>query len=169
MKTRRNLIQIWLLCSALFTALIAKGQGAFIYDQSSATNTGPILGDFTVLIQDSQPIGQSFTPSLSDVGFIQLKFADGSAFSDSDPGTIVYVNLWSGSISGGTLLGSTDPVFMPNGALFEITNFYFSTPISVTPGTTYYLQPVAETGAAASWEVVAGGILQGTGYNYPGG
>ena len=161
MKTQRLLA-----LSILFTAFYACGQG-FIYDQSSSTNTGPLLGDFTVFIQDSQPVGQSFTPSLSAIGFVQLKFADGSPFSD--PGTSVYVNLWSGSISTGTLLGSSTPVFMPGGADFEITNFYFSIAILLTPGATYYLQPVAETGAADTWQVIAGGILEGTGYNYPGG
>ena len=161
MKTQRLLA-----LSILFMALYASSQG-FMYDQSSATNTGPALGDYGVLIQESQPVGQSFTPSLSAIGFVQLKFFDGSPFSD--PGTSVYVNLWSGSISTGTLLGSSTPVFMPGGADFEITNFYFSTAISLTPGTTYYLQPVTETGAADAWEVIASGDLEGTGYNYPGG
>ena len=162
MKTQRLLA-----LSILFAAFHARCQG-FMYDQSSATNTGPALGDYGVLIQDSQPMGQSFTPSLSAIGFVQLKFFDG--IPANGVGTSVYVNLWSGSISTGTLLGSTAPVAMPDGGLnFNITNFFFPTPISLTPGTTYYLQPVTETGDADAWEVIAGGIDQGTGYNYPGG
>ena len=161
MKTQRLLA-----LSILFTAFYVCGQG-FIYDQSSATNTGAVIGDYTVLIQDSQPMGQSFTPSLSAIGFVQLKFADG--LPANGIGTSVYVNLWSGSISSGTLLGSTAPVAMPDGIDFGITNFYFPIPVSLTPGTTYYLQPVTETGDAAAWEVIASGIYEGTGYNYPGG
>jgi hypothetical protein len=161
MKTRRNLIQIWLLCAALFTALIAKGQGTFVYDQSSVTN--PAAGGDGAPIKEDKPMGQSFTPTQSSIGFVQLNFID--VHPGNSLGATVYVNLWSGSISNGTLLSSTDPIFMPDGASHLVTNFLFSAPVTLTPGTTYYLQPfVVQSGSDDPWDVVAS-----LNFNYSGG
>jgi hypothetical protein len=148
-----------ILCATLFTAFIAEGQGTLIYDQQSATNQAGGGGTF---IED-QPLGQSFIPSLSAVGFIQLEFADSNP--GNSLGATVYVNLWSGSISNGTLLSSTDPVFMPNGAFDLVTNFIFSTSVTVTPGVTYYIQPlVIQPGSDTNWALIGSTL-----YNYSGG
>jgi hypothetical protein len=148
-----------ILCVASLTAFIANGQGTFIYDQQSATNQGGGLG---APIQSQQPMGQSFTPTLSSVGFVKLEFYDKNP--GNGLGATVYVNLWSGSISNTTLLGSTGPIFMPDGFSFgSITNFSFSTSISVTPGSTYYLQPFVQSGDN-SWDVVGSSM-----FNYLGG
>jgi hypothetical protein len=140
------------------------GQGNFVYDQSSATN--PASGGNGAPIQEDQPMGQSFTPTLSSIGFVQLNFVDvhpGNAL-----GATVFVNLWSGSISNGTLLSSTDPVFMPDQAsVFArvVTNFFFPNAVALTPGTTYYLQPfVVQPGSDDPWDVVAS-----QSFNYSGG
>ena len=156
-----------ILCVALLTGFIANGQGTLIYDQSSATNQ--TIGGGAPIQQD-QPMGQSFTPTLSSVGFVQLEFTD---FNPGNGlGATVFLNLWSGSISNGTLLGSTEPVFMPddfgsgNGSfgLDSPTNFFFSTLVAVTPGTTYYIQPVVvQPGSDNTWDVVD------SLFNYPGG
>jgi hypothetical protein len=142
-------------------AFIANGQGTLIYDQSSATN--PAAGGDGAPIQEDQSMGQSFTPTLSSIGFVQLDFIDINP--GNSLGATVYVNLWSGSISNGTLLSSTDPVFIPDGASHLVTNFLFSTAITLTPGTTYYLQPyVVQPGSDDPWDVVAS-----LGFNYSGG
>ena len=150
-------------------AITAYGQGTFIYDQQSWTNAG--VGSGGAPIQADQPMGQSFTPTLSSIGFVQLEFEDGH--SGNGLGATVFLNLWSGSISNGTLLSSTDPVFMPDGfgtgtgsfGFLTPTNFYFSTPVPVTPGTTYYVQPVVvQPGSDNPWDVIAS-----AGFNYPGG
>lgn len=133
------------------------GQGTLIYDQQSATN--PIAGGGAP-IQVDQPMGQSFTPTLSSVGFVQLEFLD---YPTNGLGTTVFVNLWSGSISNGTLLSSTAPVFIPDGAFDLTTNFTFSTPAMVTPGITYYFQPFIQSGDAEL--DVVGAIV----FNYAGG
>jgi hypothetical protein len=76
----------------------------------------------------------------------------------------MYVNLRSNSITG-PIIASSDPVFMPDsfGSFSRgFTNFFFSTDISVVPGTTYYFQPIVQTGGD-SWEVV------NYTYNYSGG
>jgi hypothetical protein len=128
-----------ILCAALLSTFIASGQG-FIYDQQSGTIGTGGGGTF---IQEHQPVGQSFTPTLSSIEFVQLAFADGHP--GNSLGATVFVNLWSGSISNSTLLSSTDPVFMPDNFL-AATSFIFSTPVSLTPGTTYYLQPFVQSG-----------------------
>ena len=145
-----------------------QGQGILVYDQESSTNAG--VGSGGAPIQQDQPMGQSFTPTLSSVGFVQLEFDDGHP--GNGLGATVFLNLWSGSISNGTLLGSTDPVFMPDYfgsgsggfGFLTPTNFFFSTPVSVTPGTTYYIQPVVvQPGSDNLWGVIGGA------FNYSGG
>jgi hypothetical protein len=54
------------------------------------------------------------------------------------------VNLLSGSISGPSL-ASTLPISIPN-FFSGFTNFYFPSSVGLTPGTTYYFQPVASAG-----------------------
>jgi len=131
------------------------GQGTFIYDQQSSDESN-ISG--LISIQPYQPMGQSFTPGLSAIGFIRL------ALQDINPGNslgaAVYVNLRTGSI-GGSILSSTDVVFMPD-SFFGVTNFFLSSPILLTPGVTYYFQPVVQSGD--TW-----GTAAYNGYNYPGG
>jgi hypothetical protein len=135
----------------------AKGQG-LVYDQSSATDA---IGGGGTFIQENQPFGQSFTPTLSSVGFIQLQFID--ADSQGHSGATVYVNFLENSITG-TVLESTTPVSMPDGALDYVATFLFPTPVSVTPGTTYYFQPVVvQPGSDDPW-----GVIDGS-YNYSGG
>lgn len=134
------------------------GQGMLIYDQQSATNQA---GGDGARIQLDQPMGQSFVPTLSSVGFVQLELLD---FPTNGLGTTVFVNLWSGSISNGTLLSSTDTIFIPDGAFNLVTNFFFSTPAMVTPGTTYYFQPYAQSGDTTRIDVIGSQV-----FNYSGG
>jgi len=69
------------------------------------------------------------------------------------------VLLRSDSITG-SIIGTSDSVTMPDGYA-DYTDFFFSTPITVKPGMTYYFQPVVEFGD--SWEIVYGY------FQYPGG
>src|SRR6266404_1497869 len=92
-----------------YAALAACGQGTFVYDQQSADeSTG---GGGVSVIQSNQPLGQSFTPSLSSVGFIRLFLIDG--VRNNGLGATVYVNLREDSITG-PVLGLSGPVFMPD-------------------------------------------------------
>src|SRR5262245_16012146 len=151
-----------LMMTAIFavTSLQIHGQATLVFDQQSAAS--PIsLGATNADGLDIQidPLTQSFIPSLSSIGFVQFEFWDISG--NGNNGATVYVNLWTGSpnINFATLLGSTTPVFMPDG--FEqlglagggVTNFFFSSPISLTPGQTYYLQPVVQSGDNP-WDII---------------
>jgi hypothetical protein len=138
--------------SAVFSA---QSQGTFVYDQQSADETAG--GGGPGVIQSLEPVGQSFIPGLSSIGFVRLFMAD--ANPGNNIGATVYVNLLASSING-PVIGTTDPVFMPDsfGRLGTngYVNFYFSTPIAVTPGVTYYFNPVVQSGD--NWYII--------GYNY---
>jgi hypothetical protein len=149
-----------LLATVLFALVTgwlatAHAQGTFVYDQQSSDENyiAGITG-----IQGSEP-GQSFTPTLSSVGFVRL------ALGDTNPGNslgaTVVVNLRAGSITG-SIIGISSPVSMPDG-FNGVTNLFFSTPVAVTPGVTYYFQPVIQTGGDF-WLT-----RQYNSYNYPGG
>jgi hypothetical protein len=140
------------------TTLPALGQGTFIYDQQSASNRS--VGPYGAPFQQEQPFGQSFTPALSSVGFVQFEFVDPAPRDGT--GATVYVNLWADSLATGTLLGSTAPVSMPDGFYSGITNFFFATPVPVAPGTTYYLQPVVQSGDN-NWSIVNGNFAYPSG------
>jgi hypothetical protein len=135
-------------------------QGTFLYDQQSALEGAP--GEGAPTIQGSQPIGQSFTPTLSSVGFIRLWLGDATA--NNSAGASVYVRLLGNSITG-NVISSTEPVFMPDGfgrGTNGYVNFIFSVPPTVTPGVTYFFQPVVQSGDL--WH-----IIMDTDYNYSGG
>jgi hypothetical protein len=137
MKTRLLLTHL----AVLSATSLAPGQGTLLYDQQAG---GPSVGEGDyLLIQTNGPIGQSFVPSLSSVGFVALAFHDPNP--GNNLGATVYVNLRQDSITG-PILGSTQPLSMPDGFAYNATNFFFSTPIAITPGTTYYLEPVVQSG-----------------------
>src|SRR5262249_13722754 len=103
------------------------------------------------------PYGQSFIPTLTSIGFVKLQFSDENA--GNALGATLYVNLRTGTVSG-PLLGSTVPVAMTDGFV-GIATFLFSAPLSLTPGVTYFLEPVVQSGD--SWNI------NGTEYGYPDG
>jgi hypothetical protein len=130
----------------LFALLLATSaaitQGTFQYDQQSLGFPAPpnVLYD----IQSYGPIGQSFIPSLPAVGFVQLELFDGHP--NNGLGATVYVNLRSNSIAG-PLLGSSDPVLLPDiPSGGGVTNFFFSGPVTVSPGTTYFFEIEVQSG-----------------------
>jgi hypothetical protein len=129
-----------------------RSQGMFLYDQQSADESLFLEGDLAL---GEQPLGQSFMPTLSLVGFVRF-YISGGAFGG---GTFV-VNLRSDSITG-TVLASTATVTLP-AASGGFINFYFEDPVPVTPGISYYLQPVSLAGGG--WGINAANF-----YNYAGG
>ena len=147
MRTLRVLLPM-LLAGGVF------GQGTFVYDQQSSDESyfgegGAALGP--------QPTLQSFTPARSSVGFIRLHLSD-ALYGNQSSGTFS-VSLRAESITG-TVLGSTAPVTLAGGFVGTV-DFVFATPVSVTPGTTYYFQPTFMSGGGA-WNAKATTI-----YNYP--
>jgi hypothetical protein len=113
-------------------ALLLRGQGTFVWDQQV---TGPI--DANALLNFDQPLGQAFTPSFDSIDVAAFYLGGPTVSMD------VEVNLRSGSITG-TILGTTAPITI-NPSDSGPFDFLFSNPITLTPGVTYFLQPVAIT------------------------
>jgi len=103
------------------------------------------------------PWGQSFTAALSSIDFLRLKFNDGNTVDGL--GATIYINLRAGSISG-TIVSTTSPVAMGNG-FAGVTTFLFPSSVPLSAGTTYYFEPILQSGG--TWNIEAGE------YNYPGG
>ena len=112
--------------------ILAQG---LLVDQASGT-TDELIQNST-RIPDNQ-IAQSFTPSLSAVGFVQFSESV-PAFPGNDQVTFV-VNLRAGAYNG-PILSSTDPVILVNHGT-QIGTFYYPANISVTPGQLYFFEPV---------------------------
>src|SRR5689334_7761090 len=87
------------LYSFMLTCGLAFGQGTFIFDQQSSTETNVLPGG--VAINPVAMPGQSFTPSLSAVGFIRLFLTDTDL--QDGIGATFYINLRSNSISGAVI------------------------------------------------------------------
>jgi hypothetical protein len=133
-----------------------RGQGTFIYDQQSNTNES-VPGGGSPIQQGSPIIGQGFTPTLPAIDFIRLKLTD--ANWTNGLGATVFVNLRSSSIVG-SIIASTAPVTFADG-FTGTPNFLFSATVPLTPGATYYFQPVVQSGDLWSVQVAE--------FNYPGG
>jgi hypothetical protein len=85
------------------------------------------------------PLGQQFVPTLPSLSFVNLWLED-AATGTNGSGTI-QVEIRSGSISG-TILGTATAVVPPGrntGGGNTLTQFNFSSPISLTPGATYVI------------------------------
>ena len=125
------------LCFGLFLLLTdsihSQGTLVFQYDQQSATEN---IGGGTATIQAYQPMGQSFTPALSQVGFIRLRMYDPT---QNGIGSTVVVNLRSDSITGAVLATSLPLALVDRFSGYG--NFIFSAPVDVTPETKYFFQP----------------------------
>src|ERR1043165_4583488 len=111
-----------LIALAIASTAFAQTTNIYIYDQQSSDESN--LGGGIVSVQTNQPMGQSFIPALSTVGFIRLYPAD-RAFNGV--GTTMAVNLRSDSITG-PILGSTDPVSLPD-RFHGAVEFHFPTQI----------------------------------------
>ena len=135
-----------ILLNTLHASYYLLAQGTFVYDQQSVSSDARI-GESLFDIQSNQPIGQSFSPTLSSIDFIRLLLADREF---NTVGATVLVNLRANSITG-PILASTTPLFMPDG-FAGVTNFLFAGSVPITPGTTYYFQPVVQSGVP--WGIV---------------
>jgi len=109
-------------------------QGLLV-DQASGTLAEVVT--VATQIPDNQ-IAQSFTPSLSAVGFVQFS-EDVPAYPGNNEVTFM-VNLRAGAYNG-PILSSTTPVVLVN-HFTQIGTFYYPANIPVTPGQLYFFEPV---------------------------
>lgn len=151
---------LYLVLLASATSAV-RAQGTLVYDQESSTDEAYTSGG--AFIQAFGTVGQSFTPSLSTVGFFRVKVYD--IYPGNTLGATLVMNLRSGSISG-PILGTTVPVVLTNGFAGSM-NFFLAAPIQVTPATTYYMETVVQSGdswgARTLGDVYSGGVFYGGG------
>lgn len=114
-------------------ALFVRGQGTFVWDQGSTNITD------TWAALTNTPLGQGFTPT-------QLSM-DATAFylGTENFGTAgnVEVLVRSGSVTG-AIIGTSNPDSISS--FNDVYYFTFSNPVTLTPGTEYYLEPVGLSG-----------------------
>jgi len=146
------------ILGAVLATHLAFGQGTFVYDQQSSDPSRPLREGKLIIYEAPWPV-QSFTPSLTGIGFIQLWGMD------CWPNTQLALNLRANSPNG-TVLGTTVTVTIPRG-----TNYYgplsllFPAEIPLVPGNVYYMQPFVVK--PASYGVSYS--LNGSEYSYSGG
>jgi PEP-CTERM motif len=121
------------LCCLLLSDGRIFAQG-LVVDQASG-NINEIITQ-GVNIPDFGSFAQSFTPSLSAVGFVQFQ----TFILAGSSGETVVINLRQDAYNG-PIVSSTTPVFMINKGT-ETGTFYFSSNIPVTPNQVYYFEPV---------------------------
>ena len=139
-------------------ALTSEGQGTFVFDQQSSMDEGiPAFGSGPTIQQLLAPYGQSFTPTLTSMGFIRLNLNDHNP--GNGLGATLQVNIIRDSISGAVISSST-PQVLADSAAGPVT-FTFPTPVALTPGILYYFRPIVLSGDAWGVEVSE--------FNYPGG
>ncbi len=80
-------------------------------------------------------IGQSFTPALSAIDYVQF------AVGDTASGSLLYVNLRQGSMTG-PIIGTTDTQPVTTGDPHVPATFLFPSALALSPGTKYFLEPV---------------------------
>ncbi len=161
----------YMIMAALLIGCLARTSLGDIIDQSYI----PVSGQgFNTSVPGNLPIGQSFTPTLSSLSFVDLYIGD--AGSDIGPGASFQVVIHSGSISG-TVLGTSNTSFVPDNtnlgvglyADFIVTRFTFPTPLSLVPNSLDVIEfqqlPPIVTGNSNF--AAYGGPLGGS--TYPGG
>ncbi|PYK97818.1 MAG: hypothetical protein DME19_14845 [Verrucomicrobia bacterium] len=124
-----------ILC-LLLSAMKTQTQGLLV-DQASGTIGENIQNSITIPVQ---PTVQSFMPTLPGIGYIQLSTYIRAASS----GVTVIINLRHDAYNG-PIVSSTDPVIVVNKNT-QISAFYFTGNIPVTPNQVYYFEPVVLSG-----------------------
>jgi hypothetical protein len=152
------------LCVLLVVLAVPSfGQGTLVFDQESSSDEGYVGGGAP--IQFYGTVGQSFTPSLSTVGFFRVKLQDLAPYNSL--GATLLINLRSNAING-PILGTTTSVVLPDG-FNGSTNFFLPTVVPVVPGTMYFFQVLVQSGDNVNIAMMGDVYSSGTVYggNFP--
>jgi hypothetical protein len=138
-----------------FSLIVSAQSTVFVPDQQSASES---VGGGGGILFSQTPV-QSFTPINSSLDYVRLWFSDAS----NGIGATVAVNIRAGAVNG-QIIGTSASVFMPDAfglSARGFTNFIFANPVSLNPGTTYYLEPILSSGSTTlvgynSWDYTGG-------------
>ena len=149
MRISKLTLLLVMTATALAAPRIGRG-AALIIDQSNSG--GPGGSPFP-----SSDLAQSFKPTLSSLGFVEL----GLSGPLSGTPTRVRVDLRDGGIAG-PVIGSAVALIENNISLpvsvIDLTRFEFSPPVTVVPGNTYVIDLVHISGGIGIWEVINPGF-----------
>jgi hypothetical protein len=133
----------------IVSVTISPAKADTIFDQ---TNTGLPGGTLSQNLLVFSPLGQSFTPTLTSLNFVNLLTDNGSATLE--------VNIRLGSITG-PILGTSQPAVIPFTFAPNFASFSFSTPVTLIAGNLYVIEPFVVSGDTL--------IVSTNTNNYPGG
>ncbi len=139
--------RLGLLALIILVVMISPAKAdSIMFDQ---TNTTLPVGTLFQNILVFSPIGQSFTPTLTSVNFVNLLTGPADLTTFTTPFTLE-LNIRTGSISG-TILGISQPTTITPPSPFAsiVTPFTFATPLTLVPGDLYVMQVVAVSGNAS--------------------
>jgi hypothetical protein len=122
------------LMVVVISVVISPGKVDTKFDQ---TNTLPPLGMLSHNLVNFSPLGQSFTPTMTSLNFVNLLTENGSA--------TVKVNIRLGSISG-AIVGTSQPTDIPFSVSPSVSSFRFSPPVTLTRGDVYVIEPFVVCG-----------------------
>ena len=131
---------VFVLSLFLLAVVRAQAQGTFVYDQESSSDEVSPFG--SVPIQGFGSVGQSFTPSLTAVGFVRLRQFDINP--GNSLGATLVVNLRANAING-PIIGTATPVALSDSFVGGV-NFFFPSAVPVTSGSTYFLETLVQSG-----------------------
>lgn len=138
-------------------ALFVRGQGTFVWDQGFTNNITDAYGLLT-----NTPLGQPFTPTESSMDAAAFFLSVANLGTDGD----VEIEVRNGSVTG-AIIGTSNPeTVVGSGGVYYFT---FSSPVTLTPGAEYYLQPIEISGsriAAQLGNVLSGGQATFGGVTY---
>jgi hypothetical protein len=148
MKLLPGFILFWLL----LPRFVLGQSTVFMYDQQSATESSTVEGIYSGL--DLNTLGQTFTPSLSGVGFVRVILG---GFGSPIYSHTFTMTLRSDSPTG-TVLATSLPLTLSS--TNQYATFVFGDNVPVTPGNVYYFElPIAR-----NWQ-----LYESPGFNYSGG
>ena len=133
-----------IICAAL--EVISLGNVGTIFDQ---TNSGLPPNRLSQSLLDFSPLGQSFTPTLTSLNFVNLLTEDGGLTENGsltgNGRATVEVNIRLGSISG-PILGTSQPTVIPFSLAPSVSSFRFSKPVPLIVGELYVIEPFVVSG-----------------------
>ncbi|HXC46774.1 MAG TPA: hypothetical protein VNU20_00685 [Candidatus Sulfotelmatobacter sp.] len=121
------------------------------------TNALPPQGMLSHNLLHFSPLGQSFTPTMSSLNFVNLLTESGDATVGD---ATVKVNIRSGSISG-PILGTSQPTVIPFSVSPSVSSFRFSAPVTLNPGDVYVIEPFVVCGNTLIGSTDANNYLSG--------